>query len=35
MIIPVLKLCFLGKQLADSLNAAEDPKRPYLNTMLR
>jgi len=24
-----------GKQLADSLNAAADPKRPYLNTMLR
>merc|ERR1712212_488952 len=24
-----------GKQLADSLNAAKDEKRPYLNTMLR
>merc|ERR1712130_732397 len=24
-----------GKQLADSLNAASDPARPYMNTMLR
>merc|ERR1712013_838607 len=24
-----------GKQLADSLNAASDPSRPYMNTMLR
>ena len=24
-----------GKLLADSLNAAEDPARPYMNTMLR
>mgnify|MGYP001310630132 CR=1 FL=1 len=31
----VTTLLFTGKMLADTLNAATDPKRPYLNTMLR